>query len=287
MTVPRRSVAGALVALAGIAVLSALMLPARGHLSLATPALVLVVPVVLGVAVGGFPAGVVAVVAGFVVYDFAFIPPYGTLDVGAAQNWIALGVYVVVMLVVARIFAFLQRVRAESRRREEETRRLYLFSDQLIGDRSLPELLGVVAETIETAFSPAGVAVLLPQGDELRVEATAGAPLPDEVLARLAHAQGRPQALRAVDPDGVTRVVLTATGRPVGLIALVGADLTPHAWELLHTYANQVALAVERAQLREQALRAELLEEADRWRDALIERGQPRSSDPPGHVKRR
>ena len=128
----------------------------------------------------------------------------------------------------------------------------------------------MVAETIETAFSPAGVAVLLPQGDELRVEATAGAPLPDEVLARLAHAQGRPQALRAVDPDGVTRVVLTATGRPVGLIALVGADLTPHAWELLHTYANQVALAVERAQLREQALRAELLEEADRWRDALM-----------------
>jgi two-component system sensor histidine kinase KdpD len=39
---------------------------------------------------------------------------------------------------------------------------------------------------------------------------------------------------------------------------------------LLSTFANQAALAVERAQLREQALRARLLEEIDRWRGAMM-----------------
>ena len=40
---------------------------------------------------------------GFFVYDLIFIPPYGTLDVGAAENWVALVVYVVVMLLVAQV----------------------------------------------------------------------------------------------------------------------------------------------------------------------------------------
>jgi two-component system sensor histidine kinase KdpD len=39
---------------------------------------------------------------------------------------------------------------------------------------------------------------------------------------------------------------------------------------LLGTFANQAALAVDRARLREQALRARLLEEIDRWRSALM-----------------
>ena len=54
----------------------------------------LVVPVVVGVAIGGFVAGVISVVGGFLVYDFFFIPPYLTLDVGRSENWTALGVYV-------------------------------------------------------------------------------------------------------------------------------------------------------------------------------------------------
>ena len=38
----------------------------------------------------------------------------------------------------------------------------------------------------------------------------------------------------------------------------------------MNTYANQAALALERSRLREQVVRAELLEEVDRWRDALM-----------------
>ena len=49
-----------------------------------------------------------SVAAGFLVYDFVFIPPYYTLTVGAAQNWVALGVYAVVMLLVAQVVARLE-----------------------------------------------------------------------------------------------------------------------------------------------------------------------------------
>ena len=65
-------------------------------------------------------------------------------------------------------------------------------------------------------------------------------------------------------------VALTATGRPIGLLHIWGADLSRHDQELLHTFANHMALALERAQLREQAMRTELLEEVDRLQRALV-----------------
>ena len=52
-----RSVTGTAAALASMALLTGAMLPLRSHLSIATTALVLVVPVVIGVVIGGFIAG--------------------------------------------------------------------------------------------------------------------------------------------------------------------------------------------------------------------------------------
>ena len=78
----RRSIVGSLVSIGLVLALGAVMLPLRSHLSVATTALVLVVPVVAGVVVGGLIAGLVAVAAGFLVYDAVFIPPYYTLWLG-------------------------------------------------------------------------------------------------------------------------------------------------------------------------------------------------------------
>lgn len=72
----RRQVTGSVAALIMMAVLTAAMLPLRSHLSIATTALILTVPVVVGVVTGGFLSGVLSVVLGFLVYDFFFIPPY-------------------------------------------------------------------------------------------------------------------------------------------------------------------------------------------------------------------
>ena len=98
-----RVVLGAVVAIAGQVALVAVMVPLRAHLSVATPPLVFVVPVVIGVVVGGFVPGAIAAVSGFLFYDIFFIPPYGTLTVRGTQNWVALVVYVIVVLVVTRV----------------------------------------------------------------------------------------------------------------------------------------------------------------------------------------
>ena len=103
-----RRAAGAAAAIAAIAVLATLMLPARAYLGSSTIGLILIIPVVVGVAIGGWSAGVVSIAVGFLSYDYLFIRPYYTLAVSNYGDWVTLGVYVVVMLIGARVVSQLQ-----------------------------------------------------------------------------------------------------------------------------------------------------------------------------------
>lgn len=94
-----------------------------------------------GLPAASYLAGVISVIAGFVVYDFFFIPPYLTLRVGATENWVALVVYAAVMLPVARVVAGIYLARAQARERGLQIRRLFELSTLLVEDRPLPDLL--------------------------------------------------------------------------------------------------------------------------------------------------
>src|SRR5215472_1199352 len=183
--VMKRSVIGTIAALVSMALLTGAMLPLRSSLSIATTALVLVVPVVTGVVIGGFVAGVISVAAGFLVYDFFFIPPYLTLWVGRPQNWAALVVYVAVMLPVARIVAVLNAARAKERRQGTELRELFQLSGLLLQDKTLDELLTAVVMTVGEVFGARQVALLLPHEGELKIAASAGEPLTDDQMRRV------------------------------------------------------------------------------------------------------
>lgn len=270
----RRLLPGVAVGVGSTLLLGAVLIPLRSQLSIATVGLILVVPVVLAVATGGLIAGVAGVAAGFLTFDYAFIPPYYTLSVGAGQNWVALGVYAVVMLLVARVFSRLQRARAEAQSRAADARRLLEVSELLVTDRSLGDLLQSIVGTVGDVFGVAGVALLLPDGDRLEVAAAAGASPTPEELGRLRPQAGLPVAVgaRPVGPpgSGLRAVSLAAAGRPVGILAMRGLPARGADRDLLQTFANQAALAIERGKLREQAIRSQLLEELDRVRQGLL-----------------
>lgn len=268
----KRTGVGTAAALATMAVLSVAMLPLRGSLSIATTALILVIPVVIGVVIGGFRAGVLSVIAGFGVYDFFFIPPYQTVWVGPPQNWAALGVYVAVMIPIAMVVVGLNAARAKERRQGTELRELFAVSGLLLEDKPLDELLSAIVTTLAEVFGARQVALLLPEAGHLTVAASAGEPLTTEQLRRVLLS---PETLGTVRGSSTSRgglllLALTASGRPVGLLALSGQAAEENEREPLLLFANQIALAVERAQLREQALRTRLTEEMARLAKTLV-----------------
>ena len=247
------------------------MLPVRDHLSPATAGLILVVPVVAAAVAGGFVAGLVAVAAGFLAYDFLFIHPFDTLAVGAAQDWAALGVYVVVVLLVARTVSGLDRARAQAARREEMTRRLFEFSELLLLDRPPAELLQLAVDDLQRQLALRSVAAFLPGEGGMELAAGAGAPLPVEVRAQLTDRPGTPRGPVPVASGQDWRAIPLSTLRgPVGLLVVVESPGQRHDDRLLATLVNQASLAVERARLRDQATRAEVLEQIDRGRSALL-----------------
>ena len=268
----RRSVIGTVAALGSMAALTAAMIPLRSHLSIATTALILIVPVVIGVVTGGFIAGIISVGAGFLVYDFFFIPPYLTLWVGRPENWVALGVYAAVMLPVSQVVAGMNSAKAEARRQGREMRELFELSHLLVEDKPLDVLLSTIVTTVAEVFGAEQVALLLPDGGRLRVVAFAGEPLAETQLRRILPATGQLATLdaRPFKRDGLFVLALTAAGRPIGLLVLTGEAAARHEREPLLLFANHIALAVERVQLRDQALQAKLAEEVARLAKTLV-----------------
>lgn len=256
-------------ALGTLAGCTAILLPLRSHLSPATDALVLVVPVLVGVAAGGFWVGAAAAVGGFLVYDWFFLPPYQTLSVGRAGDWVALGVYLLVVLVVARLVAVQQRARALAAAREEVTNRLLAITEQLISEQPRDELLSRIATAVRATFDLRWVGVLLPGESGLQLVSSVGE-LSDDERRSVLSATGVPQPLALSGGQALRRVALTALQRPVGQLVVAGEPLDAFSRRALGAFANQAALAIERSQLRERAMRTELLEDADRWRSALL-----------------
>ena len=150
----------------------------------------------------------------------------------------------------------------------------------MIGDLTLSQLLTHIVTTVQTVFAPRWTTLVLPDTDAadhgpataLRVAASAGESLADEDISSVTSGGGQARSLGWLDDANPRRVsvALVVNHRPVGMLVLQDVQLVEHDRSLLGTFANQAALAVDRAQLSEQALRTRLLEEIDRWRRALM-----------------
>ncbi len=136
----------------------------------------------------------------------------------------------------------------------------------------MEDLLKTIVRVVASVFAVPGVALLVPDGGRLTIAASAGEELSRQELRQLDPRSGVPVRLGTAGGSSAAMhtVALTAAGRPVGILALRGLPANEADRALLGTFANHSALALERAQLREQALRTELLEEVDRLRHALM-----------------
>lgn len=100
-----------------IAALSVSMVPVRSDITRASPALVLVVPIVVAGLLGGRVAALVVVPAAALAFNVVFIPPHWTLKIDALDDAVALAVFGLVAVVVGTLVA-----REGERRKSAEER---------------------------------------------------------------------------------------------------------------------------------------------------------------------
>ncbi len=291
---------GYLLGVLGIALVTVVAEPNRAHLNTVTPALSYLVIVLASATLDGLGPGIFTSVVGFLTFNFFFLPPYYSFTVGAPQDIVALFVFLIVAGVTSELVSRLQDREREARRRAMESETLSRLSTELIADVTLDTVLATVVEQVTRVFGLESAAVLLPDHTgTLRVRLAypadvAGTYVRDREHAAVAahvfitgipagvgspHRVYRPHGPEreggAMQPRGrrILYVPVRAAHGAVGVMgvaAVRAGDYSSDERRLLTTFANQVALAIDRARLIEEATRAAALEEADRLKSALL-----------------
>ena len=275
---------GYAVAVAGTGAAAALLLPVRAGVSSANIVLAFLAVVFAATALGGLPSGLLASALAFLAFDVVFLPPYGTLVVDDPQDWVTLAAFLAVAVTVGGLVDVIRRRQAEAERRERESRVLYELSSSLVAHGGLDDTLRSVVGTVRSLFGVAGCAVVLADGDGLRVAARDGdVDALDRALGHSGDGQLAGTLLTVhgpspgtLAPGQVLAVPMQGGQGPVGaLVVVAGGQSGPAGFgeperRVLATFANQAALAVEQRQAEAEREHSRSLEETDRLRSALL-----------------
>jgi two-component system sensor histidine kinase KdpD len=214
-------------------------------------------------------------------FDFFFVHPYLTFAVSDAQYLITFGVMFVVALVISGATIRIRRLADSARQREQRTAALYALSRELASAQDLDRILRAAAGHLGEVFR-SRVAILLPDGAgglRLRAEghdSTGPLGAAEAAAAEAAFAQGQPAGRGSALQPGADRLYLPLRA-PRGTLGVLGLAprepelaWTPDQLRQLETLANQTALALERAQLADEARAAQLGAETERLRSSLL-----------------
>jgi len=280
-----RSAAGAPVAaylavaavMAACTGLGALML---GRFERTNVAMVYLLAVVAVSARAGRGASVAAAVLSVAAFDFFFVPPYLTFAVSDTQYLVTFAVMLVVALVTSTLTGRLREQGRLSRARERRTSALYDMGRDLVRHAAVDEVLRAGAAHVREVFE-AEVTMFVPDArGTLEPSRDGGDGPPPEAAelgaARWVFANGRPAGAGTDSLPGARALYLplAASQGAVGVIGVRTRDASrfadPEQMHFLEAFANQLAVAVERARLAEAALRAQRSREVDRMKSEFV-----------------
>jgi len=221
----------------------------------------------------------VASIASVAALDFFFVPPVFTFAVSDVRYLFTFVVMLVVGLVTSSLAARIRMQAEAARHREQRTAALYAMSRELASTRGLDELLKIAVRHISEVFR-SQIIVLLPEpGDNSLVSWTGGQFTLDSNdlgVAKWVHEHHQAAGLGTATLPGATALYLPlqAPRGPVGVLGIRPADRhaldSPDQLHQLETFANQTALAMERAHLADEAQQAQVRVETERLRNSLL-----------------
>lgn len=223
---------------------------------------------------------ILASVMSVAVFDFFFIPPYLSFAVSDIQYLLTFAVMLVVALLISGLAVRTKQQAELARRQERRTAVLYELSRDLAIHRGLDTLTQLALRHIREVFdSQAAMFVadsaghlLLQRGEQLFFEFD-----PKEAgIAQWVFEHGERAGLGSDTLPGAGALYLPLVGSkgPIGVLAvrpnLATRFLDPEQMHLLEALASQIALALERARLAEEAQRAQVTAETERMRNAIL-----------------
>lgn len=206
---------------------------------------------------------VLAILATFA-FNYYFLPPFGTLTVADPQNWIALFTFLITAILASQLAERARRETANANQRRRDVERLYAFSQRLLTNDNVAELLNAIPGYVCDTFGGLSAAMYLLSSQEIyRSDPRAAEPNIEDLKS--VSARGEP----SLDPQRkLSLSPLRLGARVEGAIGVAGANLSR---ETLDALGGLVAISIERAGAVEKLSKAEASRQSENLRAALLD----------------
>jgi len=257
-------------AVVSVALATLAFLPGRGVLDRMQWGLGYIAVIVFVASVAGERGAVAAAFAAFVAWDVLFLPPYRTLLVADPRDWLLLGAFLVVGLAIGLRTAQSRAREAEARARQQDADALGRLSAELLAAEDTATVGRRVLGALETVAKADAIAVYVASEGGLEPIAWTpeGAAPRDDLATAL-------RDLSTADDDVPRRslaIPLVASRRRYGAVVLArsATPFSANERRLVRSVANLATSYLEQTHLREQAVQAEALREADRLKSTFV-----------------
>jgi len=229
-----------------------------------TVALTFLLAILAVSAVWGMVVSVFMSIAGMLTLNYYFLPPTGTFTISDPQNWVALAAFLVTSIVGSQLSARIRREADEAHSRRREIERLYEFSQKLLGEGNVIQLMNAIPDYIVESFEAGATELFLPQKDKFYRSGFGASHLDEE---RMKTAFLRDEAL--LEPQQSLYFIPVRLGaRPIASLGISGSRLSRQTLEAIGTL---VAIAIERARAVEQLGQTEAERQGERLKSALLD----------------
>src|SRR5260370_11386142 len=197
-------------------------------------------------------------------FNYFFLPPVGTFTVSDPQNWVALFAFLVTDIMGSQLSARIRKEADEAHQRRREVERLYRFSQKLLAEGNVIQLMNAIPNYIVESFEGGAAELFLPQKDKFYRSGFGAAHLDEEKMkAVFLRDEGLVEA-----QDGLYFIPVRMGVRPIGSLGISGSRLSR---QTLDAVGSLVAIAIERARAVEQLSQTEAERQGGRLKSALLD----------------
>ncbi|MDD5215628.1 MAG: sensor histidine kinase KdpD [Methylococcales bacterium] len=276
----KKAMTGYIVATVVMTVSSLLAYSLFGKFELANLIMIFLLGVVFIATRFGRNPSIFASILGVAMFDFMFVPPYHTFSVSGGQYLITLTAMLIVAILISGLMANVRSQAKVAGHRERRAIVLYAMSKELAASQSEEEIVRTAIRHLYSEFSSQNV-ILFPDANG-RIMYPADLAMPESLHAAdlgvaqwvMDHNEIAGQGTNTLAGAQAVYFPLSNKEMVLGVLVLLPVNLRriflPEQRKLLDTFLGQIAQAITRVRLTEQARKTQVEIEAERLRNSLL-----------------
>ena len=247
-----------------IAAITALYRKALPTVNQTTVALSFLLAILAVSAAWGMAVSALMSVVAMLAFNYFFLPPVGRFTVADPQNWVALLAFLVTAIVGSQLSDRVRKEAEVAHRRRREIEQLYAFSQKLLGEGNVIQLLNAIPNHIVEAFEAGAASVFLAEKQKFYRSGFGTLQLEEEQL-KATFEREEPLIEHG---KSFSYAPVRLGMKSIGSFGISGARLTRQTLEAVGTL---LGIAIERARAVEQLSKTEADRQSERLKSALLD----------------